>query len=137
MGNKMAEWRNKTKQALTAKMSDSAIDFTVRAFALFKAIEDTATNNEPYAVLNATQDVLTGFVGNKFFEKNSSRLYTIIMAAYVQFSDAAQNAPTDTNDTKALVRFSQGMQAYKEIAATAALLDGYDAQEVRIALMDI
>jgi hypothetical protein len=123
-------WRTEISKSLENEMGPEALDLTLRIFALFRGIDDTI-GGDKFAILVATRDLLTGYVGNKVYAEHKARLYPSIVNEYARYSDSATRDQSSIPSPEEALLVYTGLNSFKEIAAIIADLTGGNANRVR------
>ena len=128
-------WKEPTQAILSRHLSVDAANLCLRYFEALKSVDEVGQGRGALPdIVRGFSDLLTGYVGNKFYAEHRGALTPVMVLgikSWLDAVDAAKNAATD--DDK--VRVVMGRRAFHELACACAMIEGKDTSTIRADLV--
>jgi hypothetical protein len=133
---------NTEKQAvrtiLERHLNGDSADLCMRYFEVVKSVDAVAQGDAHlWTIPKAYTDILTGFIGNKFFEQHKSYLIPSMVHGLVAWVDGVGQLKDTGLSEEAQVAAHMSRRQFHEVACMCATLLGRDASPIRKELTDV
>lgn len=127
--------KQSVKVILERHLSGDAPDLCMRYFEVVKSVDGVGQGVYlPPDIMLAFVDMVTGFTGNQFYEKNAHRVYPAMVHGVKSWNDAIQflkAKPREQMSDDDKLRFHHSRMQFHEVACICASIQGKDTSLLR------